>query len=98
MFPNIFDSRWQCKKHYGFGTGSYCEACVQERLEGWVPPEVVRQVLSDVSYILDAHTGYYSEEFKRELCICHAPPMQPCGPKCRYPYTDEVLENSTNTV
>ena len=25
----------------------------------------------------------------KKVCICHGPPMQPCGPKCRYPYTDE---------
>jgi len=25
-----------------------------------------------------------------EGCTCDGPPMQPCGPKCRYPYTDAL--------
>lgn len=25
-----------------------------------------------------------------KVCTCTAPPMQPCGPACKYPYTDEV--------
>lgn len=105
MFPKLsIDSCWQCKKHYGFGTDSYCEVCVQERLAGWLAPEVRRQVKTTLEmawFFIEALTSddpAYSSHIEPPDMILE------CGGDCpQYlreivPAAMKALENSTDTV
>lgn len=42
--------------------------CQAVSRKGWLSPEVRKQVLADIVRVLDAHAGYYSDEFRSELC------------------------------
>ena len=44
---------------------------------------------ADFPAVARARTALSSE---RQGCTCTAPPMQPCGPKCKYPYADQAGE------
>lgn len=45
--------------------------------------------IAEMSFIAEATHTALDEALG---CVCNGPPMQPCGPRCDYPYADEALK------